>query len=255
MTNQIFEKEHQVSYYECDATRRITIPMLINIMMHVSGEQSHALGVGDEQLNDKGLAWIVLQYEMNITQVPEFYKTIKVTTQAMSYNKLFCYRDFNVYDEAGNLCVTAHSTFVLLDVTQRKMVRIQDEVVAPFEAEFSKKLIRTPKPEKVADELTVSNEYRVRYLDIDSNQHVNNSKYIDWAMDTLDYEFLTTHKLTYLNIKFEKEVYYGDRIQSQMSLHEAENGKIVSAHRIVTGSTTNSEASMVWEKSEDEVSR
>jgi len=30
-------------------------------LMQVSGEQSHELGVGDEELAQKGLAWIVLQ--------------------------------------------------------------------------------------------------------------------------------------------------------------------------------------------------
>lgn len=255
MTEQIFEKKHQINYYECDTNQQLTIPMLINIMIQVSGEQSHQLGVGDEELAKKGLAWIVLQYEMKIEQIPTAHQTIKVTTQALSYNKLFCYREFKVYDEAGNLCVTAQSTFALLDIEKRKMVRVQEEVVAPFQTPFLKKLIRTPKPEKITEETAVTSEYHVRYLDIDSNRHVNNSKYIDWALDTLDYDFLTSQKLTYLNIKFEKEVYYGNRIQSQMSLRETTEGKTITAHRIMTGDVVNSEASMEWQKIEEETSR
>lgn len=251
MTNQIFESEHQINYYECDANQQLTISMLVNIMMQVSGEQSYVLGVGDEELAKEGLAWIVLQYAVDIKQIPKAHQTIKITTQASSYNKLFCYREFKVYDEAGTLCVTAKSTFALLDSEKRKMVRIYDEIVEPFQAPFSKKLIRTPKPEKIKEDEVVENEYRVRYLDIDSNLHVNNSKYLDWAIDTLDYDFLTTHTLTHLNIKFEKEVYYGNQIKSQMSLFQNEAGQLVSAHRIKTGDVINSEASMTWEKKEE----
>lgn len=255
MENQIFESEHKINYYECDANQQLTISMLVNIMMQVSGEHSQELGVGDEDLAEKGLAWIVLQYAIEIKQMPTAHQKIKVSTQALSYNKLFCYREFNIYDEKGTLCVTAKSTFALLDIEKRKMVRIQDEVVAPFQTPFSKKIIRTPKPEKIINDQMVENEYRVRYLDIDTNLHVNNSKYLDWAIDTLDYEFLTTHKLTHLNVKFEKEVYYGNQIKSQMSLFENEEGKLISAHRILTGEVVNSEASMTWETNKKEANR
>lgn len=248
MENQIFESEHKINYYECDTKQQLTVSMLVNIMMQVSGEQSYELGAGDEELAKKGLAWIVLQYAIDIKQIPKAHQKINITTQAVSYNKLFCYRDFNVYDETGTLCVTAKSTFALLDFEKRKMVRIQEEVVAPFQASFSKKLIRTPKPEKINGEQFKENDYHVRYLDIDTNQHVNNSKYLDWAIDTLDYDFLATHKLTHLNIKFEKEVYYGHQIKSQMSLTENEKGQMISSHRIMTGDVVNSEASMTWEK-------
>lgn len=66
---------------------------------------------------------------------------------------------------------------------------------------------------------------------------------------------MTSQKLTYLNIKFEKEVYYGNRIQSQMSLRETTEGKTITAHRIMTGDVVNSEASMEWQKIEEETSR
>ena len=186
MGNQVFESEHKINYYECNANQQLTISMLVNIMMQASGEHSQELGVGDDDLAEKGLAWIVLQYAIDIKQIPTARQKIKVSTQALSY--------------------------------------------------------------KIVEDKMTENEYRVRYLDIDTNLHVNNSKYLDWAIDTLDYEFLTTHKLTHLNIKFEKEVYYGNQIKSQMSLFENEEGELISAHRIMTGDVVNSEASMTWEK-------
>lgn len=246
MSGKIYEKEHQIKYYECDTTQKITISMLLNIMLHVSGEQSYLLGVGDEVVAEKGLAWIIIQYGVEVERMPAFYESITITTQATSYNKLFCYRTFNVYDEKGNLCVTVKSTFALMNVEERKMVRVPDELVAPYESEFSKKLIRTPKPEKIDEEIMIFKEYRVRYLDIDSNRHVNNSKYIEWAIDTLNLEFLTTHEIESMTIKFEKEVHYGQLIHSEMSATTDQDNKVITAHRIVTEGVTNCEASIVW---------
>ncbi|MFL2099975.1 acyl-[acyl-carrier-protein] thioesterase [Desemzia sp. FAM 23989] len=245
MSGKIYEAKHLVKYYECDTNKRMTLPMLVNIMIHASGEQSHLLGVGDDVVNEMGLSWVILQYEMNFNRVPEFAEEVTITTQALSYNKLFCYREFKVYGANGEECVTAKTTFALIDREKRKMARIPEEIVAPYEVEFNKKLVRTTKPEKVGAEAT-STEYRVRFLDIDRNQHVNNSKYFDWALDTLDYEFLTSHDLDYVNIKFEKEVHYGNMITSSVSVIELEDGRVSTAHKITTGETVNCELSIIW---------
>lgn len=245
MSGKIYEAKHLVKYYECDTNKRMTLPMLVNIMIHTSGEQSHLLGVGDDVVNEMGLSWVILQYEMNFNRVPEFAEEVTITTQALSYNKLFCYREFKVYGANGEECVTAKTTFALIDREKRKMARIPEEIVAPYEVEFNKKLVRTTKPEKVGAEAT-STEYRVRFLDIDRNQHVNNSKYFDWALDTLDYEFLTSHDLDYVNIKFEKEVHYGNMITSSVSVIELEDGRVSTAHKITTGETVNCELSIIW---------
>lgn len=246
MSGKVYEKEHQIKYYECDTTQKMTISMLLNVMLHVSGEQSYLLGVGDQVVAEKGLTWIILQYEVKVERMPAFYESIKITTQATSYNKLFCYRTFQAYDTQGNLCVTVNSTFALMDVQERKMVRVPAEIVAPYESEFTKKLIRTPKPEKINEEKMTSKDYQVRYLDIDSNRHVNNSKYVEWAMDTLDLEFLTTHEIETMTIKFEKEVHYGQLIHSEISSIENQDNAIITAHRILTEGVTNFEASIVW---------
>ena len=94
MSGLIYQKEHRVKYYECDATKQISIPMLLNIMLYVSGEQSYKLGVGDAVLLEKGLSWIILQNDIHIQRLPEAGETITITTQALSYNKLFTYREF-----------------------------------------------------------------------------------------------------------------------------------------------------------------
>ncbi len=46
--------------------------------------------------------------------------------------------------------------------------------------------------------------YRVRFYDIDSNQHVNNAMYFNWLMDVLGYEFLTKHEVTQVTIRFDR---------------------------------------------------
>lgn len=248
MSGKLYKKNHTIGYYECDTTGRISMPMLVNNLLRVSGEQSRELGVDDAFVDKLGLAWIILQYEMHIKRLPRAEEKIVISTQALSYNKLFCYRQFKVEDAGGEEIVSVNSTFALMDTEKRKMARVPEEVIAPYESEFSKHLVRTPKPEKIDVTEAASKEYRVRYLDIDGNKHVNNSKYFEWALDVLGYDFLATHIPVYLNVKFEKEVHYGELIQSEFNVTEQDDGNTISAHRITTAGKTNCELSAVWEK-------
>lgn len=247
MAGKKYSKKHQVRSYECDQTEKMTLPMLMNVMMEVSGEQSDQLKRGAKEMTDAGLGWIIIQYTFDIKRMPRLQETIEVETQAMKYNKIFTYRNFTAYDQQGEPLVEVQTTFAAIDMTKRKMARITEDLIAPYEAPFVKRLERTPKPEPVDREAASSLPYRVRYFDIDSNRHVNNSKYAEWAINPLGQDFLNTHEMTYANIKFDKEVFYGELIESVYSVKEEEE-EVITSHRIESNGILNCEAQFNWKK-------
>lgn len=248
MSGLRFKEKQTLRYYMCDRNHTLTMPMLVNLLLDTSGKQSHELGLGDDVMNEMGYSWIILQYEFHIERMPQFKETIEIETFAEEYNKLFCYRNFIVRDEDGNELVKVETTFALIDREKRKMARLPQDVLDPYEATFNKRLKRTPKPHGVNHETAQSKTYHVRYFDIDTNQHVNNSQYLNWVLDSLGSEFLTSHHLTYGNIKFEKEVHEGQTVESLVSIEGDQN--VVSAHQIQVGETTNCTASFKWAKIE-----
>jgi medium-chain acyl-[acyl-carrier-protein] hydrolase len=189
------------------------IPAILSVALQMSGEQSDALERSDVWVYEHfHYVWIVTEYESSVTRLPKFSETIRIETEALSYNKFFCYRDFRYFGENGDLILTIHSAWVLMDPDTRKAARVEDEIVAPYESEKISKLerghkfIKLEKPEKRI--------YHVRYSDIDMNQHVNNSKYYDWAVDPLGFDFLTQHQPTKIYIKYNHEVRPGEEIFS-----------------------------------------
>lgn len=245
MAAKRYRNTKEISYYMCDRTHTLTLPMLINLILEVSGEQSDQLGLGEKVMEEKGYSWIILQYEFHISKFPGNKEKIEIETYATEYNKLFCYRDFIVRDEAGTELIKIHSTFALFDLEKRKMARLPEEIVAPYEAEFTKKVKRTPKPTELDEETARSQPFHVRYFDIDTNQHVNNSKYLDWTLNTLGGAFLTEHKLVYANVKYDKEVHENQMIQSLVSIEKTKD-KTITAHKIKTEGVANCSASFEW---------
>lgn len=248
LSGLIYRMAHRVKGYECDVTGEITLPTLINLMIHVSGVQSIALGNTTEQMLERGVSWVIVQYDMKIERMPHAGEELVLQTQAVSYNRFFTYRQFKVFDANDQICLEVMVTFVMMDFESRKMVQIQKDLIAPYQVEEIRNLLRVPKPEKLEQEGRSEQEFRVRYLDIDYNRHVNNSKYLDWIINTLDPKFIMDHQMVAVNIKYEKEVEYGNVVKSVMTTSERENGEFVTAHQICNGEDLSCEAHIIWKK-------
>ena len=71
-------------------------------------------------------------YAIEIDRLPRYNEKVTITTEAISYNKIFCYRNFYITDEAGQQIMLFKTTFALMDYETRKVAEVPDEVVAPY---------------------------------------------------------------------------------------------------------------------------
>lgn len=236
---------HEVAYYECDVNQTMTFPSMLGVVIKTSEEQSDQLGRGSEFVSNFGLTWVITNYQISITRLPKVGEVVNITTQAREYNKYFCYRNFWIHDQDGNELVMIESVFVLMDLKNRKMSSVIEEIIEPYESEKIKKIKRAPKFESIQEGAVVP--YRVRFYDIDSNQHVNNAMYFNWMIDVLGYDFLTSHVPAFVNIRFDKEVEYGNTIDSHYEIITLEE-QVETRHEIRIGELLCCEATIQWKK-------
>ncbi|MDR1567612.1 MAG: acyl-[acyl-carrier-protein] thioesterase [Streptococcaceae bacterium] len=233
-----YQREYQVPYYESDLTGKMKLASLFNVALQVSGEQSAALERSDDYVKMLGVTWIVTEYQVTLERLPYFNERIVIETEALSFNKFFCYRRFTIKDFSGNVLGVIDSTWCLLDLATRKLTSIKTEIIAPYMAQKVKTIQKTQKIK--APEQFLEKCYPVRFSDLDTNQHVNNAKYIGWLLDSLDYDFLIQHEPVKLHLKYIKEVQYGSTITSRV-----ERVDFLSYHEIVTD-TLNAQAEIEW---------
>ncbi|HLQ40871.1 MAG TPA: acyl-ACP thioesterase domain-containing protein [Tetragenococcus sp.] len=236
---------YEVPYYECDVNATMKISSMIAIIIKVSEEQSDYLNRGSDFVHQFGVTWILTQYEVFLSRLPKVGETILVSTQATSYNKFFCYRNFWIETKEGEELVRVESIFALMNYTTRKISSVTEEIIAPFESEKITKIKRAPKIPALNQ--AESLPFRVRFYDIDSNHHVNNSVYFNWIIECLDYNFLTTYEPAYINIRFDKEVEYGNLIESQYEII-SDDDRMKTLHAIKIGQTKYCEAEIDWKK-------
>ena len=237
-----YQMKMKIPFDMADMNGHIKLPDVILLSLQVSGMQSIELGVSDKTiLEDHNLVWIITDYDIEVVRLPRFAEEITIETEALSYNRLFCYRRFTIYDEEGRELIHMIATFVLMDRDSRKVHAVEPEIVAPYQSDFDKKLIRGPKYESLDEPF--SKDYHVRFYDLDMNGHVNNSKYLDWIFEVMGADFLTQYIPKRINLKYVKEVRPGGVITSSV-----ERTGLESKHEITSDGATNAQAIITWQE-------
>ena len=237
-----YQMKMKIPFDMADMNGHIKLPDVILLSLQVSGMQSIELGVSDKAiLEDYNLVWIITEYDIEVVRLPRFAEEITIETEALSYNRLFCYRRFTIYDETGQELIHMMATFVLMDRDSRRVHVVEPEIVAPYQSDFDKKLIRGPKYESLEEPF--SKDYHVRFYDLDMNGHVNNSKYLDWIFEVMGADFLTQYIPKKINLKYVKEVRPGGVITSAV-----ERTGLESKHEITSDGATNAQAIITWQE-------
>ena len=237
-----YQMKMKIPFDMADMNGHIKLPDVILLSLQVSGMQSIELGVSDKAiLEDYNLVWIITDYDIEVVRLPRFAEEIIIETEALSYNRLFCYRRFTIYDEAGQELIHMMATFVLMDRDSRKVHAVESEIVAPYQSDFDKKLIRGPKYDSLNE--PIIKDYHVRFYDLDMNGHVNNSKYLDWIFEVMGADFLTQYIPKKINLKYVKEVRPGGLITSAV-----ERTGLESKHEITSDDATNAQAIITWQE-------
>ncbi|MBP2619845.1 acyl-ACP thioesterase domain-containing protein [Streptococcus panodentis] len=237
-----YQMKMKIPFDMADMNGHLKLPDVILLSLQVSGMQSIDLGISDKDMLERyNLVWIITDYDIDVVRLPHFAEEITIETEALTYNRLFCYRRFTIFDESGQAIIQMLGTFVLMDRDSRKVHPVEPEIVAPYQSAFSKKLMRGPKYPDL--EHATSKDYHVRFYDLDMNGHVNNSKYLDWIFEVMGADFLTQHIPKKIHLKYVREVRPGGMIASSYDLDG-----LKSNHQIASDGQVNAQALVTWQK-------
>lgn len=241
-----YTENYQIEFKDCDENRRLKLTALVDLLMQTSEHQLDQGGAGTEDLLKRGLGWVVTQYHFEIKALPQPGDKVILSTEASGYNRFFEYRDFGVSDQDGNPLVMVKSQWVMFDLKKRHLVPADIEMMKSWGVPLLDRMPRFPRL-RAQDQYAQRRIYRARYDDLDTNHHVTNSHYFSWFIDMLDRDFLKNHVVNMIDIKFDKEVHYGESIYSCMNLIQDDN--VISYHAIeAEDGTAKAVCELKWRK-------
>lgn len=226
------EKEYDLRFYDVDYKRRLTVSRMINFFEDTVLYQSERLGVGLDYLHHNKIAWIVNQWNIRIERYPQFPEKIRVKTVADGIYKFYGFRRFEILGSDNTKMVAADSTWVLIDAESRRPMKIPEYFYQAYgidrELTDDSKVLKLREPLRVDSE----KEFRVRWTDMDINNHVNNVKYFEWIYESMPHDLLAGYFLKTVKLTYRKEAKYGGSVtaRSEVKLGREE---YVCYHRVV----------------------
>lgn len=220
-----YTEKHTIPCYDTDAAWRLKPSSFMNLAQEAAGRHAVYLGFGYDGLIASGTAWILSRVHVEFTDTPKWREDILLTTWHKGLNRLFFLRDFILTDNAGNEKVKATTSWLVLNLNTRRLVR--DPKLMEDGTVCSENVIEIPAdkvqmPKDVEAEFVM--KHLVAYSDIDTNGHTNNAMYMQWAMDTVEYETASVCPVKEFTINFNHETKAGDIVELYRASLEDEKG-------------------------------
>ena len=218
----IIENEYTVKLSEIGKNNKVTNKAILSYLEDIGGIHSNMAGYGIFEIAETHLSWILLGWRVQVIRRPKYGEKIKIKTWSKGVIKFYTYRDFEIYDQQGNLVIKASSKWVLLDIEKGKIVRIDSELMNKYEPETDKGVFGIDEFDKIKEpeEYQYETEYSVRRADIDVNNHMHNLNYIELANEALPEDVYRGALFNDVRIIYKKEIKYGDIVKCKYAYKE-----------------------------------
>ena len=204
----MYKMDARVRYSECGTDNKMRLPAIINYFQDCTTQNSEEIGVGHDYLVERNRAWILNSWQVEIIRRPQVRESIEVSTWATGFKGVFGPRDFRMKTAEGEELACAHSLWVYIDTESGKPVKPTEEEIAVYEVGDPIAMEEISRKIKVPEGAIKVDTFPVHKYHIDTNAHVNNSKYIELACEALLDEF----EVQKLRVEYKKAAVLGDRI-------------------------------------------
>jgi len=240
--NSIYTKKFEVNSINVNSNKRLGLFGILGFLQDAASEHAQELGFGFDDMVVKNIFWVLIRQKVIMKHWPKWHDKVTVQTWPKHFQGLYAYREFEIFidDEKIGECST---TWMILDGSSHRPIKSDflNEVINPredYSLDFNAAKV------DVKGEFPWSHHFEVRNSDIDMNNHVNNTKYAQWILDSIPFEYHKTHVVDEFEINFTSESFLGDTINCQNNIDHDKSellfkgvrqsdGKMVFAARIL----------------------
>jgi len=216
----VYEEKYPVFSFLLDPMKRLSIPAAFGILGDAAGRDAKRRSWGYDELVRRNQAWVLIRAKMVINRQPEWDEQIILRTWPKLMEGVVAYRDFQILDTRRNILIAGSTAWTLMDLTSRRPVRLVGKEYDTGDLAYLHAI--AGKPEKISwpENLADVKEVTAEFGHLDMNNHVNNSRYIEWIMNEIPVDVLLTRQLREVEVNFISEVKHLDQLQILVPLQD-----------------------------------
>lgn len=209
------EHEFNLTIRDIDKNTNITNKAILSFFEDMGGLHSDLAGYGLKQIEQTRISWILLHWKVKVLKRIKYGESVKVKTWSRGMKLACCFRDFELYNSDGELCVVGTSKWTLFHI-DKGLIRLTSDILEKYSNEDKCALDFELKKLKEPDNYLNIYEYTVSRSDIDINHHMHNLRYLDLAYEAIPeevYQSTINNNFDNIEIMYKKECYLGDKLK------------------------------------------
>ncbi len=205
-----YSRHYTVRGFECDPYGDLKLSMIQKYAQEVATGHLEELGLSHARLMSEGVVFVMTSAATRIITRPRAWQNIRVYTCPAPSHKSRMHREVVICDEEDRVMVECQTVWVVVDPVSHKLLRPETfRHKLPTLSEYLP--FCDPHRHSFPQGLVPTQTRAVRLSDIDRNFHLNNTVYIDIALDAFGDKLMGT-KIDSFYLKFRNEATLGDEI-------------------------------------------
>lgn len=200
----------RVSYDDIDQDRNLTLRGAMGHMQEAAILHSSQSGYSIEDVSRTHVIWMLVQWRAKLVGKVKWNRDLTVCTWPRTMERLTSIRNYEVFGGDGALAAIGESNWVLVNADSGRPARITPEIAAAYHL-TERDVFSAPLPPLSKGEGTLTAQLTVSYRDLDTNCHVNNRVYLDYAREALPAEWIT-YPFTEVSVRYHKQLLLGNPV-------------------------------------------
>lgn len=202
----------RVAYPDVDQSFYLSMTGAMRMMQEAACIHSDRLGYSFRTVEQTRVHWVLVGWRVRQEGAAKWGQTVHVDTWPRTMARVTSERDFEIKNEREEVLFRATSNWILVSADTGRAARITPELAAAyplterpaFEDELS--LPALPEGEETWN-------FQVLRRDLDTNHHVNNLVYLDFARQALP-EDIWDRAFREVAVKYSRQLLLGDHVHS-----------------------------------------
>lgn len=205
-----FVFQSRVSYDDIDENLNLTLRGAMGKMQEAAILHSSQCGFSIGDIPQTRVLWMLVEWRARMVGTAKWNDSLTVETWPRTMERITSRRNYEVFDQSRKTVAIGESNWVLVSADTGRTIRIKPEVAAAYPL-TERDVFSSELPALSNEEGALSCSFSVVRRDLDTNHHVNNRVYLDYAREALPDE-LAGYPFPEVTVRYRRQLLLGDPV-------------------------------------------
>ncbi len=210
-----FEKQFELRYFELNKFGEAQATTILTLLEETAADHCWSIDHSLYDLKYQNIGWVLLSGAIVMERYPLYKEKIIIRTWLSHYTPIRGLRENIIFDSRRNIIGRSSGLWLFFDIDRRRPARIFDDIRDKWSSEEEKStsidITETIHPIETG---MYQKQFHVNRFDIDTYQHVNNIRYLQWMSESIPDDITDHYFMHTLNGRFLREAQQDDTLIS-----------------------------------------